>query len=109
MEMIMLNKQERIEEISTIIACGSCGQSSWDCPEDTGLKCYGKESAKSPATLLANRGYIKGTDLVDYLKDKIKEKQGVAACSATSRAYDICSALESVIKILDEALQAFQE
>lgn len=63
-----MNKQEQIEKMATILACGRCGQPSWDCPEDEDLKRYVKEAAKPTASLLASKGYIDGADFVEWLK-----------------------------------------
>ena len=88
------SRQEQIEKMVTILACGRCGQLSWDCPEDEGLKCYGKEEARPTATLLVSKGYINGADFVEWLKTKF-----LYLINEAGHVVDI--------RTLDEALQEY--
>ena len=99
-----MDKQEQIEKMATIIACGDCGCASWDCPNDEGIKCYAKEKAKSTANLLVRNGYINGADFVEWLKSRdISSKDyphlEVALCFDDTR--------EELTNFIDEALNAY--
>lgn len=106
--------QEQIEKMATILACGNCGRCSWDCPEDEGLKCYVKEAAKPTASLLANKGYINGTDFVEWLKHRIyvifeqREDERISRCDYNREYGDgMCDARDAITQKLTQALQEY--
>lgn len=92
-----MNKQEQIEKLATALACGNCGQPSWDCPEDEGLKCYVKEASKPKATLLVNNGYINGVDFVEWLKSKYADLYYLDTFNRMD-VFDIAEALQEYMK-----------
>lgn len=93
-----MNKQEQIEKMTTMIACGNCGRCSWDCPEDCDGKCYVKEGSKPTANLLVSKGYINGADFVEWLKKSKYVKPYMDDV-------DYCFGIN--VERLDEALQEY--
>lgn len=94
-----MNKQEQIEKLATALACGNCGQCSWDCPEDKGAECGLKFDMKLIASKLIRAGYgdIKQyQEEIEHLQTELSHREEDLV-HATVREF-----ASNIIDLLDE-------